>query len=211
MGLPDWVTKFDPVDELVYIILSRKTREEAYQASFQALKKRFQSWDEVLLAEQSAVFELVDSGGLGEKKTRSIVGALAELDSRFGACTLEPTRSWTDEKLFRFLCGLPEVGPKSARCIMMYSLDRKVFPVDTHVGRVLSRIRPFNALGADLSGKNHKKLQRVLPPLIPPDLRYSLHVNLIAHGRAICKFQRPRCDDCCIWKDCIHGLRKSPA
>ncbi len=40
-GTPRLGNKSDPVDELVYIILSRKTREEAYQQAFDALKHAF--------------------------------------------------------------------------------------------------------------------------------------------------------------------------
>jgi endonuclease III len=54
-GTPDLGNKKDPVDELVYIILSRKTREEAYQQAFQALKTWFSSWDELLDAEYAEV------------------------------------------------------------------------------------------------------------------------------------------------------------
>ena len=38
-GTPDLGNKTDPVDELVYIILSRRTREGAYQDAFEALKR----------------------------------------------------------------------------------------------------------------------------------------------------------------------------
>ena len=61
--------------------------------------------------------------------------------------TLEPALSWQDDQLERFLCSLPEISRKSAYCIMMYALGRAVFPVDTHVGRVLSRLHPYRELG----------------------------------------------------------------
>ena len=76
---------------------------------------------------------------------------------------------------------------------MMYSFDRQVFPVDTHVGRVLTRIGLYRELGLDLEGLDHKQLQNVLAELIPPNLRYSLHVNLLVHGREVCTAQRPKC------------------
>ncbi len=50
-----------------------------------------------------------------------------------------------DEQLKTFLCSLPEIQRKSAYCIMMYSFGRLVFPADTHVGRVLSRIGIYRA------------------------------------------------------------------
>ena len=79
---------------------------------------------------------------------------------------------------------------------MMYSFGRKVFPADTHVGRVLSRLGPYRELGLSLEGLDHKKLQRELAELMPPNLRYALHVNLVEHGRAVCRSPRPICESC---------------
>ena len=134
-GTPRLGNKDDPVDELVYIILARKTREDAYQRTFEALRARFPRWDDLIAAKQSAVERLVFSGGLSSKKTVSLFGALGALRDRFGTCTLEPARNWTDGELEQFLCSLPEISHKSAYCIMMYSFGRSVFPVDSHVGR----------------------------------------------------------------------------
>jgi DNA (cytosine-5)-methyltransferase 1 len=195
-GTPRLGNKSDPVDELVYIILSRKTREEAYQQAFAALKTRFPRWDELLRARPSEVEGLLSSSGLGEKKTASLFGALGAITERFGSCTLDPAQAWSDEELETFLCSLPELHRKSAYCIMMYAFGRQVFPADTHVGRVLCRLEPFRELGLVLGGMDHKQLQSVLADLVPPNLRYSLHVNLISHGREICRAQKPLCSEC---------------
>jgi DNA (cytosine-5)-methyltransferase 1 len=201
-GTPDLENKGDAVDELVYIILSRKTREEAYQLAFASLKARFRSWDDLLDTERDEVEELLRPSGLGGKKTVSIFGALGKLKERFGTCTLEPARSWSDEELESFLCSLPELHRKSAYCIMMYAFGRAVFPVDTHVGRTLARLGPYRELGLELRGLDHKQLQMVLADLIPPVLRYSLHVNLVMHGRDVCRAVKPLCGECHVRSFC---------
>jgi endonuclease III len=206
-GTPDLGNKPDPVDELVYIILSRKTREGAYQHGFELLKQRFATWDDLLDCPRRDVERVVFSGGLSTKKTASLYGALEKLRETFGACTLEPARDWPDDRLEDFLCGLPEIQRKSAYCIMMYSFGRRVFPADTHVGRVLSRLGPYRELGLSLDGLDHKKLQRVLADLIPPNLRYSLHVNLVEHGRAVCRSVRPLCGQCELRNFCRYYRR----
>lgn len=203
-GSPDLGNKQDPTDELVYIILARHTREGAYQATFELLKQRFSSWDALLSARRREVEKLIYSGGLSSKKTKALYSALGKLRETFGRCTLEPTRDWPNEQLEAFLCSLPEIQRKSAYCIMMYSLNRRVFPADTHVGRVLARIGPYRELGLSLSRLDHKKLQQRLAGLIPPNLRYSLHVNLVQHGRAVCRSTRPHCAECDLRNFCSH-------
>lgn len=195
-GTPDLGNKPDPTDELVYIILSRKTPEKAYQEAFTALKKRFPRWDDLLDAPRSEVEKIVSPGGLAGKKATSLFGALKIIRETFGPCSLDHAREWPDDRLEAFLVSLPEIERKSAYCIMMYSFGRQVFPADTHVGRVLARLGPYRELGLELRGLDHKKLQKVLADLVPPPLRYSLHVNLIEHGRAVCRATKPLCEEC---------------
>ncbi len=201
-GTPDLGNKKDPVDELVYIILSRKTREDAYQEAFAALKSRFPSWDDLLDADRTEIEKLLRPSGLGEKKTISLLGALGKLRELFGSCTLEPARSLSDEDLEALLCSLPELHRKSAYCIMMYAFGRSVLPVDTHVGRTLARIGPYRELGLELRGLGHKQLQAILADLVPPNLRYSLHVNLVTHGREVCRAVKPLCEECPVRSFC---------
>lgn len=201
-GTPRLGNKRDAVDELVYIILSRKTRENAYQSAFDELKLTFTHWEDILEQPVRRIERIIESGGLGEKKALSLVGALSALKERFGGCTLQPARRWSDEQLEQFLCSLPEVSRKSAYCVMMYAMGRSVFPVDTHVGRVLQRLGIYGNLGLDLGGLDHKQLQVLLADLIPPNLRYSLHVNLVVHGREVCKAVSPDCGRCELRKFC---------
>jgi DNA (cytosine-5)-methyltransferase 1 len=199
---PDLGNKTDPVDELIYIILSRKTRESAYQRAYDNLKDRYSTWDDAANATIEEIEELIWSSGLSGRKATSILGALTVIKEKFGTCSLDDAVDWSDQELENFLCSLPEIQKKSAYCVMMYSMGRRVFPVDTHVGRIMKRLAPTRILGISLEGLDHKKLQSALIDLVPPVLRHSLHVNMVMHGRATCKARSPGCDDCAISRFC---------
>ena len=147
---------------LVYIILSRRTRERAYQAAYDALKNEFPSWELLAGAQNDAIVKVISFSGLASRKASSLKAALSALVARFGRCTLEPTSDWSDDEVYEFLCALPEIGPKSAACVMMCSLDRPAFPVDAHVGRVMERLAIFRGVGVELQGSDHKFKQAAL-------------------------------------------------
>ena len=195
-GSPDLGNKPDPTDELVYIILLAGRHAGGRIPA--GLRCAEGAVPDLGRAARRPAGRGREAGLLGRparaRRPRSLYGALGKLRETFGSCTLEPARDWSDEKLEAFLCELPEIQRKSAYCVMMYSFGRKVFPADTHVGRVLSRIGPYRELGLSLDGLDHKKLQRELAELMPPNLRYSLHVNLVEHGRAVCRSPRPLCE-----------------
>jgi endonuclease III len=197
----------DPTDELVYIILSRKTIEKAYQQAFEVLRK-IGDWNLVADMDVRSIERLIYGCGLEAKKAVAIKAGLQAAITLFGSADLRPAASMDDEALFKLLADLPEVGPKSARCIMLYSFGRATFPVDAHVGRVLSRLGTFRLLGIDLAGLNHKRQQALLADLVPPDLRYLLRVNLIAHGRAVCRAGVALCERCPISDRCESAFER---
>lgn len=206
-GTPDLGNKVDPVDELVYIVLSRRTREGAYQTAYDALKRTFATWEVLVEAPTDEIARTIAFSGLATRKASSLKAALGALVSHFGRCTLDPTAAWRDEEVYAFLCTLPEIGPKSAACVMVCSLDRPMFPVDAHVGRVMERLGVFRAVGVDLDGTDHKFKQAALWDLVPPPLRYPLHVNMLVHGRTTCLPRRPRCSSCVLRGTCAFAAR----
>lgn len=210
-GTPDLGNQTDPLDELVYIILSRRTNEGAYQRAYRSLRNTFPTWEEVAEAPVEDVEAAISASGLAHRKAVSIGAFMRAIRERFGVCTLEPLRSWADEEVLDFLVGLPGVGTKSALCVMLYSLERPVFPVDAHVGRVLGRLGILEPAGLDLTELEHRPRQRILLDAVPPHLRYGLHVNLVSHGRFPCRAVRPACEGCTLLDRCQRrGVNEPP-
>jgi DNA (cytosine-5)-methyltransferase 1 len=201
-GDPRLGNPVNPVDDLIYVLLTRKTPIHTGQVLFEKLKSNFPTWDALLEVSPVQLMSMIDSGGLAQKKVHAIFGALRRIKLEFGSITFEPARDWSDDQLFKFLTSLPEVGPKTAYCVMMYAFNRRVFPADTHVQRVLSRLGIFQKLGLDLTSKSEKQCQSILEDLIPPALRYSMHVNLIVHGQKTCRSVKPKCAECALNRFC---------
>jgi len=98
----------------------------------------------------------------------------------------------TTEALEAYLTDLPGVGLKTARCVMMYALDRSVFPVDTHCMRL------FVNLGLLERRMRFEYAQDLLQDRVPEEIRRTLHVNTVAHGRETCVPRSEQCHRCVI-------------
>lgn len=197
----------DPLDELVFIMCSTKTTEASYLVSFQSLKATFPSNLDLYYAKERDIAKAIASGGLSNQKAHAIKQLLGVIVDRFNSPTLEPLRGMSDDEVELFLTSLPNVGKKVARCVMMYSLNRQVFPVDTHCWRIARRLGWVRRTTKDghCSSRDMDRLQSK----IPPEQRFGLHVNLISHGRAICTDRKPKCKSCPIAKWCRRvGLPK---
>ena len=195
--------KADPIDELVFIQLSIRTREDAYKGGYEALAALVGGdWSRLLELPEEEVVTAIVGGGMGRIKIDRLREQMWRIRDRFGAVTLEPLHRMRDDEVEDFLTSLPGVGPKAARCVMMYSLGRDVFPVDSHCRRVMDR------LGYLPRGTDRKKAHDVLQPLVPSAIRRSLHINLVHHGKSLCLPRTPRCEMCPVCDLCPTGQRR---
>ncbi len=184
--------KPDPLDELIFIILTTMTQYGPMQI-FDDLKREFPSWDGLLDADADPRLRTaIARGGLVNQKAPQILAIARQLQAGFGRVTLDSLRDFDDARCEAYLCSLPRVGKKVARCVMMYSLGRQVLPVDAHVLRVSKRI---GLLPPETSwAKAHDAIEDV----VAPDLRYALHVGLVVHGREVCTYRNPKCGACVL-------------
>ncbi len=194
-GSPRHGNKSNPLDELVYIILSNRTQPGVVRGVYRRLRRRFPSWNLVDASASGEIAAILRPAGLGQVKAIQIIGIVSRLKHTFGRATLAPLRRLPDEEAEAFLKGLPGVSAKVAKCVLMYSLGRAVLPVDVHVHRVAARLGLKAKRRPDTS-------QDLIEGAVPPRLRYSLHVNAVAHGRAVCRSRDPGCGRCCIREYC---------
>jgi len=191
-GRPQLAPRLPPVDELIYTVLSQNTADVNTDRSFAALRERFPTWEALRDAPIDEITAAIARGGLAATKAPRIKAILAALSSRSGRPDLDALDEMTDEQAQNYLRSLPGVGPKTAACVLLFSLGRPVMPVDTHVHRVARR------LGLTDRRLTAEQAHPVLTQLAGPDPRdiYALHVDLVRHGRRICHARRPACERC---------------
>ena len=187
------------LDQLVATVLSQNTSDRNSSRAFESLKRRFPTWEEVLQAPVEELADAIRSGGLADLKAVRIRRILALIQEREGGVTLDRLSQLSDDEVEDYLVSLPGVGPKTAACVLVFSLGRAAFPVDTHVHRVTAR------LGWLAPRATAEEAYRLLRRRVPPDIRYDLHVGLVVHGRTICRPARPLCPACVLRDLCAYG------
>jgi endonuclease III len=200
-GVPHLGNFDDPVDEVFYIMLSARTTDAQYQKTHSLLRSRFPTLDSLAEAEISEIVPCIADGGLANKRAahaRNLAAALV----RCGEDASARLRSMPAREAYYFLVNLPGMGPKSAFCVMMYSLGHDVFPVDVNVQRVAARV------GALRKNLKHYQAQQQLPPLVPAGRSRELHIGMVVLGRKICLPRSPRCEECPIEDLCATGRER---
>ena len=102
--------------------------------------------------------------------------------------------------MLAYLTKLPGVSTKVAYCVMMYTMDRQVLPVNVHVHRICRRLGWLDKKRADQS-------HEVLAALVPPQRRFAFHVDCLMLGRQVCTPSKPKHSDCILREYCEYAWR----
>jgi endonuclease-3 len=195
-GEPTWHTPLPVIDELISTILSQNTNDINRDRAFKKLKTRFASWEEVRDADPAAVIDAIRSAGLANQKGARIQKILGQITAERGSLDLSFLVELPNEEAWEWLSRFKGVGPKTASIVMLFSLGKEAFPVDTHIYRVSGRI------GLRPEKMSVEKAHRYLAELFSPDSYKAVHLNLIRLGREVCHPHKPACEICALQSLC---------
>ena len=173
--------------------LSAQCTDERVNKVTPALFERFPTLQSLAEAEVSEVEQYIHSCGFYHGKARDIVACskvlLEEYDGKVPG---------TMEELVK----LPGVGRKTANLILgdIFHVPGSTV-VDTHCIRLTNRIGLIDDM------KEPEKIERKLRTILPPEKSNDFCHRMVLHGRAVCKAQKPQCEQCCIRDLCVPGSK----
>ena len=192
-------TDWDVLDMLVAVILSQATSDANSDRTYDALKQRFPTWEAVLRAREQTLVDTIRLGGLANQKAAVIRELLRQVKERHGSFDLSFLRGLPASEAVAYLASFRGVGPKTAACTLLFACSTEVFPLDTHIFRILRRVGLIPPKCSDQFA--HEVMNR----LVPAGKFYSFHVNLIRHGRKLCRPRDPLCERCPVVEYCDYG------
>ena len=195
-GIPYRAKKLpNPIDALIATILSQNTNDKNSYQAYRNLKKKYKSWEELSDASRKEIESVIRVAGLGKQKSASIKNFLSTLKKKNGKLNLQYIKKMGDEEILNELTSIKGIGVKTASCVLLFSLDRNICPVDTHVHRTLNRIGLVKT-------KTPDKTFEQIKDHLPDGIAHQFHTNLIMLGREICKPAKPSCSVCPLLKVC---------
>lgn len=203
-GEPPLKERRDPLSELVVTILSQNTADVNTDRAYRSLRRRFATWEEVLAAPVDQLEDAIRVAGLANTKAPRIHRILEDLREERGSLDLGFLDAMSTGEARDYLMALHGVGPKTAACVLLFSLHKPALPVDTHVHRVSLRV------GLVPPRTTPAKTAERLEAMLPPETYYPFHLNVIRHGRTLCTAARPRCPECPLLPICDYAAETPP-
>ena len=185
----------DPVNLLIATILSQNTNDRNSFKAYNNLKEKYSDWEDVAKLKPAQIEKLIKVAGLGKQKSKAIKNLLTSLLKERGRVSINHLKNMNDEEVLSELTDYTGIGVKTASCVLLFSLNRNVCPVDTHVHRTLNRIGLVKTSSPD-------KTYYAINKIFPEGIAHSFHTNLIKLGREICKPAKPDCRNCPVLRIC---------
>jgi len=183
------------LDILIATKLSQHTTDLSSYKAFQNLKKDFSDWEAVASAPVSKIIHSIKVCGLAPTKAKDIKNMLLQMQEKYKTLNLNFLKKMTDDDIYSELLAYKGIGKKTISCVLAFAMNRNVFPVDTHVHRILNRLGLVKTKSPDETFESAKKI-------IPENKKISFHTNLIKFGRSVCKSFNPLCSLCPLFHLC---------
>jgi len=189
-GEPSAVHSDDGVRQLITTILSQNVADIQTSKATANLFATYDSYEEIENAPQDELANVISEVGLMNQKSKRIQNALQKVrEETGGEYSIEFLREMNTEEAEDWLTHIKGIGPKTASIVLSFHFDKPIFAVDTHVERLSKR---FGFVDDSLSPERvHEEMNEI----VPDEIKYSLHVLMITHGREYCAAQNPDCDN----------------
>ncbi len=200
-----------PMHELISTVLSQRTDWRNEEIAYQQLRQlggnelgggepgegEDVDWDNIAALPAEVLAHAIRASTYPEQKAPRIQATLKAICELRGNYDLNFLQGLTPQEGLKWLTALPGVGIKTASLVLLFNFAKPVFPVDTHVHRITSRVGAIPKMGEATA---HRALLALLP--LDPPLLYELHVNLLRHGQKVCSFSDPKCGGCVLRERC---------
>lgn len=190
------VPRREPMHELISTILSQRTNWRDEDAAYAELRT-LGDWDAIVAAPVEQVAHAIRRSNYPDQKAPRIQATLRAIREKRGGYDLDFLAELPVAEALSWLTDLPGVGVKTASLVLLFNYARPVFPVDTHVHRINTRVGTIPKMGEQTA---HRALLTLLPS--DPPLLYDLHVNLLKHGQQVCTWNSPKCGRCILRERC---------
>ena len=178
----------DPFKVLISTILSQRTRDEMTDRASHQLFAKYPDAKSLARAPLAEVTRLIRPVGFYKQKAVSVKEVSRIILREYGG-EVPP--------VFDELLKLPQVGPKTANCVLVYGFGIPRIPVDTHVHRITNRLGLVKT-------KTPDETEAALMKVVPKEYWIDLNGLLVRFGQSICRPIGPKCSECSFRRFCLY-------
>ena len=209
-GQPAPREPWDPLTQLIYSLLSSRTKTPASHQVMRDLERTFSGagpghWEAVRDASVSDLERAIAIVTFPEMKAPRLKMLLLQITARTGALSLDFLHRYRTDKIRSWLEQFEGVGAQISAAVVNFStLRRRALCVDANHLRVTQRLCIVPRADA---ATTEERLMRLVPETWDAAMLDEHHSLFKLHAQTLCTFSEPKCADCPLLKLCPSGQR----
>ncbi|MBQ7792171.1 MAG: endonuclease III [Clostridia bacterium] len=180
-----------PFELLVATILSAQCTDARVNIVTKTIFPKYNTPEAFANLSEAEIAKMIQSTGFYKNKAKNIHACATALVNEYNGQVPD-----TMEQLTR----LAGVGRKTASVILGEIYKKPAIVIDTHAKRLANR------MGLTKQA-DPVKIELELAKFIPEEFQFDFCHRLVAHGRAVCKAQKPACQSCILQDTCKYGIK----
>jgi len=208
-GQPAPREPWDPLTQLIYSLLSARTKTPVSHQVMRDLERTFHAgpgnWEPVRDASVAEIERAISIVTFPEQKAPQLKATLEGITARYGSLTLDFLAKYRTNKIRAWLEQFPGVGPNASAAVVNFStLRRRALCIDSHHLRVAQRLCLVPRADA---ATTEERLMRLVPETWDAAMLDEHHSLIKLHAQTLCTFSDPKCEKCPLLKICPAGER----
>ncbi len=180
-----------PFELLVATILSAQCTDARVNIVTKDIFPVYNTPEAFAALSEAEIANMIQSTGFYKNKAKNIRSCALQLIERHDAQVPDTMEELTQ---------LSGVGRKTAGVILGEIYKKPAIVIDTHAKRLANRMGLTKQ-------SDPVKIEFELAKFIPPEFQFDFCHRLVAHGRAVCKAQKPDCNGCKLNNICKFGIK----
>ena len=209
-GQPPAREPWDPLTQLIYSLLSSRTKTPAAHQVMRDLERAFPGagpgqWEPVRDASVSGIERAIAIVTFPEQKAPRLKALLQQITARTGTLSLDFLHRYRTDKIRSWLEQFEGVGPQVSAAVVNFStLRRRALTIDANHLRVIQRLCVVPRADA---ATTEERLMRLVPETWDAAMLDEHHALIKLHAQTLCTFNDPKCTNCPLLKLCPTGQR----
>jgi endonuclease-3 len=209
-GQPKPREPWDPLTQLIYSLLSSRTKTPVSRQVMRELERNFAgagpgSWEAVRDASVAEIERAIAIVTFPEQKALRLKTLLEQITARTGALSLDFLARYRTDKIRAWLEQFEGVGNQVSAAVVNFStLRRRALSIDANHLRVAHRLCLVPRADAAMT---EERLMRLAPETWDAAMLDEHHSLVKLHAQTLCTFSEPQCGVCPLLKICPTGER----
>jgi endonuclease-3 len=208
-GQPKPRELWDPLTQLIYSLLSSRTKTPVSHQVMRDLERTFHAgpgnWEPVRDASVADIERAIAIVTFPEQKAPQLKETLMGITARYGSLTLDFLAKYKTDKVRAWIEQFPGVGPQTSGAVVNFStLRRRALCIDANHLRVAQRLCLVPRADA---ATTEERLMRLVPETWDAAMLDEHHSLVKLHAQTLCTFSEPKCENCPLLKICPTGQR----